>query len=101
MSQSVARQVLSLGIRVMFVAATAGASGAADYYKLAHVERIDRDLYRSADVIIQTYSCQHWAAGEVALLKYEGPGEYAIIWEDRSTCQVQRVAVLDETTAWL
>ena len=79
MPQFVTRAVLSLGMRVIFAAATAAASGAADYYKLPHVQRIDRDLYRSSDVIIQTHSCQHQAAGEGALLKYEGPGEYAIV----------------------
>ncbi len=76
MPQSVARKVLSLGIRVMFVAGTAAVSGAADYYKLPHIRRIERDLYRSADVLIETHSCLHLAAGEGALLKYKGPGDY-------------------------
>ena len=101
MPQFAVRKALSLGIRVMFVAGTAAVSVAADYYKLPHIQRINRDLYRSADVLIETRSCLHGAAGEGALLKYEGPGDYAIIWEDSSTCQVQRVAILDETMKWL
>jgi hypothetical protein len=99
MRQPVVRKVRSLGIRLLFVAATVVLLGAADYYKLPHIHRIDRDLYRSANVLIETHSCLHRAAGEGALLMYEGPGDYAIIWQDSSTCEVQRVAVLDETNA--
>jgi hypothetical protein len=46
-------------------------------------------------VVIVTSSCLHPAGGEEALLKYEGPGEYEIIWGDHSTCEVQRVLTLD------
>jgi hypothetical protein len=46
-------------------------------------------------VVIVTSSCLHMTSGEEALLKYEGPGEYEIIWGDHSTCEVQRVLSLD------
>ena len=71
------------------------ATTAADYYQLPNIKRIDPDLYRAGKVVIVTSSCRHPAAGEAALLKYEGPGEYEIIWGDRSTCDVQRVFTLD------
>ena len=68
---------------------------AADYYELPNIKRIDPDLYRSGKVVIVTTDCLHLTGGEVALLKYDGPGDYAIIWDDRSTCEVQRVLTLD------
>jgi hypothetical protein len=40
---------------------------------------------RTAEVAIATRACLHLPTGE-ALLKYEGPGEYTIVWEDGSTC---------------
>ena len=42
-----------------------------------------------------TRSCLHLPTGEEALLKYEGPGEYTIVWEDSSTYEVLRVLLLD------
>ena len=68
---------------------------AADYYQLPNVKRIDPDLYRAGKVVIVTSSCLHQAAGEEALLKYTGPGDYEIIWGDHSKCEVQRVLTLD------
>jgi hypothetical protein len=70
-------------------------SSAADYYQLPNIKRIDQNLYRSAKVVIVTDSCLHTTLGEKALLKYAGPGEYEIIWNDRTTCEVQRVLALD------
>ncbi len=78
---------------VLFCGAVA--STAADYYQLPNIKRIDLDLYRAGKVVIVTSSCRHLSAGEDALLKYAGPGDYEIIWHDRSTCEVQRVLALD------
>ena len=71
------------------------ATPAADYYQLPNIKRIDPDLYRAGKVVIVTSSCLHLTSGEEALLKYDGPGEYEIIWGDHSTCEVQRVLALD------
>jgi hypothetical protein len=73
----------------------AASSTAADYYQLPNIKRIDPNLYRSGKVVIVTNSCLHVTVGEEALLKYQGPGEYEILWGDRSTCEVQRVLTLD------
>lgn len=70
-------------------------TAAADYYRLPGIKRIDPDLYRAGKVVIVTSSCLHVTAGEEALLKYDGPGEYEVIWQDHSTCDVQRVLTLD------
>ena len=65
-----------------------------DYYKLPSIERIGRNLYRSTKAIIETRACAHQPVDdEDALLKYMGPGEYEIVWEDRSTCEVERVTL--------
>jgi hypothetical protein len=56
---------------------------------------VDQDLYRTAGVAIVTVSCLHVPSGEEALLKYDGPGEYTIVWQDRSTCEVLRVLLLN------
>jgi hypothetical protein len=86
----------TFSIAVVFVLACGTASSiAADYYQLPNIKRIDSDLYRSGKVVIATSSCLHMTVGEEALLKYEGPGEYEIIWSDRSTCEVQRVLTVD------
>ena len=71
------------------------ATNAADYYQLPNIKLIDPDLYRAGKVVIVTSSCRHLSAGEDALLKYAGPGDYEIIWDDHSTCEVQRVLALD------
>ena len=42
-----------------------------------------------------TVACHHLPTAEEALLKYDGPGEYTIIWQDKSTCEVLRVLLLD------
>ena len=69
---------------------------ASDYYKLPSIERIGKNLYQSATAIIETRACLHQPVDdEDALLKYMGPGEYEIVWEDRSTCEVQRVTLGD------
>jgi hypothetical protein len=67
---------------------------AADYYKLPSTRRIDKDLYRSGKILIETRYCYHYTYGEDAILKYEGPGEFSgstIIWDDDSTCEVKAV----------
>ena len=86
----------TLPILVLFLLlAVAVPIGAADYYQLPEIKRVDPDLYRSGKVVIVTRSCLHLTIGEEALLKYAGPGEYEIIWNDHSTCEVQRVLALD------
>ena len=95
MRQPMAHKVLALGLGVLLVAGTAGFAVAADYYRLPDIQRVGRDLYRSAEVVIETRSCLRRPAGEEALLKYDGPGDYEIVWKDNSTCQVQRVAILE------
>ncbi len=71
-------------------------TNAEDYYQLPGIERIEKDLYRSAKVIIKTRACVHWPVdSEDALLNYQGPGNYQIVWEDRSTCEVQNVALTE------
>ncbi len=68
--------------------------GTEDYYKLPGIERIGINLYQSTKVVIETRNCRHQPVDdEDALLKYRGPQEFEIIWEDRSTCQVQRVTL--------
>ena len=62
------------------------------YYKLPNIERIGRNLYQSTKVIVETRGCIHRPVDEEdALLKYLGSEEYEIVWEDLSTCEVQRV----------
>lgn len=95
MRQLVARNAVFLGFRLALMAGTAGLTVAADYYRLPDIQRIGRDLYRSAEVVIETRSCLRRPAGEGALLRYDGPGDYQIVWKDNSTCEVQRVAVLE------
>ena len=86
----------TLPILVLFVILCgAVATTAADYYQLPNIKRIDPDLYRAGKVVIVTNSCLHLTAGEQALLEYDRPGEYKIIWDDHSTCEVQRVLTLD------
>ena len=65
-----------------------------DYYKLPSIERIGRNLYQSTKAIVETRDCLHLPVDdEDALLKYLGPEEFEIVWEDRSTCEVQRVTL--------
>jgi hypothetical protein len=67
---------------------------AADYYKLPSTKRIDKDLYRSGKILIETRYCYHYSYGEDAILRYEGPGQFSgstIIWDDDSTCEVKNV----------
>ena len=65
-----------------------------DYYKLPSIERIGNNLYQSAKAIIETHACIHQPVDEEdALLKSLGPQEYEIVWEDHSTCEVQRVTL--------
>ena len=87
--------ILSL---LAFSALVAGAvpTKSADYYKLPSIERIGRNLYQSSKAVIETHGCSHQPVDdEDALLKAMGPNEYEIVWEDRSTCEVQRVALGD------
>jgi len=94
MLHPLARNVLSGVLRSWLVAGPAALLGAADYYQLPNIKRVENDLYRTAEVAIVTRSCHHLPNGEQALLKYEGPGEYAIVWQDKSTCEVLRVLLL-------
>ena len=87
------RTVLILVLFVLLCGAVT--TTAADYYQLPNIKRIELDLYRAGKVVIVTSSCLHLTSGEEALLKYGGPGEYEIIWDDHSTCEVQRVLALD------
>ena len=65
-----------------------------DYYKLPSIERIGKNLYQSAKAVIETRACLHLPVDdEDALLKYLGPEQYEIVWEDRSTCEVQKVTL--------
>ena len=65
-----------------------------DYYKLPSIERIGKNLYQSANAVVETHACLHLPVDdEDALLKYLGPEEYEIVWEDHSTCEVQRVTL--------
>ena len=89
------RNVLSVALRIGLVAGPSAMLGAADYYQLPHIKRVDNDLYRTAEVALVTVSCHHVPTGEEALLKYEGPGEYSIVWQDKSTCEVLRVLLLN------
>ena len=77
--------------------AGAAPTKASDYYKLPSVERIGKNLYKSTTAIVETRACLHQPVDEEdALLKYLGPEKYEILWEDRSTCEVERVALSDK-----
>src|SRR5579863_2246605 len=66
----------------------------ANYFKLPAIEKIGHNLYQSEKAIIETHGCAHLPVDEEdALLKYLGPQEYQIVWEDHSTCEVQRVTL--------
>ena len=81
-----------LALSALFAGATP--TKTSDYYKLPSIERIGQNLYQSATAIVETRACLHQPVDdEDALLKYLGPEEYEIVWEDRSTCEVQRVTL--------
>jgi hypothetical protein len=89
------RLVSILAFSTLFAGATP--TKTSDYYKLPSIERIGTNLYRSATVIVETRACLHQPVDdEDALLKYLGPQKYELLWEDRSTCEVQRVALVDK-----
>jgi len=84
-----------LALSALFAGATP--TKTSDYYKLPSIERIGTNLYQSATAIVETRACLHQPVdAEDALLKYLGPEKYEIVWEDRSTCEVQRVALGDK-----
>ena len=84
-----------LALSALFAGAVPTKTG--DYYKLPGIERIGKNLYQSAKAIIQTHACLHQPVDdEDALLKYLGPEKYEIVWEDHSTCEVERVALSDK-----
>ena len=86
------RIVSILALSSLFAGAVPAKTG--DYYKLPGIERIGKNLYQSAKAIIETHACLHQSVDdEDALLKYLAPEEYEIVWEDRSTCEVQRVTL--------
>jgi hypothetical protein len=88
------RLVLVLALSALLAGATP--TKTSDYYKLPRIELIGKNLYQSATAIVETRSCLHQPVDdEDALLKYLGPEKYEIVWEDRSTCEVQRVALGD------
>jgi hypothetical protein len=59
-------------------------------YKLSSVKRVDKDLYRSGNIYIETKYCYRYTYGEDAILKWDGfSGK--IIWDDNSTCDVKDV----------
>jgi hypothetical protein len=88
------RNILSLAFGIALLAGPS-ALAAPDYYQLPNIKQVDHDLYRTVGLAIVTVSCLHVPTSEEALLKYEGPGEYTIIWQDKSTCEVLRVLLLD------
>ena len=75
-----ARNGLSAVLRIALVAGLSTLLRATDYYQLSNIKQVDHDLYRTAEVAIVTVSCHHLPTGEETLLKYDGPGEYTIIW---------------------
>ena len=84
-----------LALSALFAGATP--TKTSDYYNLPSIERIGRNLYQSAKAVIETRACLHQPVDdEDALLKYLEPEKYEIVWEDRSTCQVQRVTLGDK-----
>jgi hypothetical protein len=84
-----------LALSALFAGATP--TKTSDYYKLSSIERIGTNLYQSAKAIVETRACRHQPGDdEDALLKYLGPEKYEIVWEDRSTCEVQRVTLGDK-----
>ena len=86
------RIVSILALSALFAGAAPTKTG--DYYKLPGIERIGKNLYQSEKAIIETHACRHLPVDdEDALLKYLGPEQYEIVWEDHSTCEVQRVAL--------
>ena len=86
------RIVSILALSALFAGAVPTKTG--DYYKLPAIERIGKNLYQSEKAIIETHACLHQPVDEEdALLKYLGAEEYQIIWEDHSTCEVQRVTL--------
>jgi hypothetical protein len=86
------RSVSILALTALFAGAVPMKTG--DYYRLPGIERIGKNLYQSARAIVETRACLHLPVDEEdALLKYLGPEESAIVWEDRSTCKVQRVTL--------
>ena len=95
MLNRVAHHVFPVILRIGLIAALPALLGATDYYQLPNIKRVDLDLYRTAEVAIVTRACVHQPTGEKAILKYDGPGDYSIIWEDSSTCEVLRVLLLN------
>lgn len=92
-ADSQAMRIASIfGLSALFAGATS--IQLQDYYKLPSIEQIGRNLYQSTKVIVETRGCFHLPVDdEDALLKYIGPGQYEILWEDRSTCEVHWVTL--------
>lgn len=89
------RLVSILALSALFAGATP--TKTSNYYKLPSIERIGTNLYKSATAIVETRACLHQPVDdEDALLKYLEPEKYEIVWEDRSTCEVQRIALGDK-----
>ncbi len=86
------RIVSILVLSTLFAGAVPAKTG--NYYKLPSIERIGKNLYQSDKAIVETHACLHQPVDdEDALLKYLGPEEYEIVWEDHTTCEVQRVTL--------
>lgn len=85
------RLLAAVGVLLLFLA---GTLSAAEYYVLRGVKRIDQNLYKTSDgLYIETKYCYHYTYGEDAVLKWQGRYSYGnkIIWEDDSSCEVERV----------
>lgn len=60
----------------------------AEYYKLENVRRLEKDLYRSGQLYIETRYCYHYTYGETAIYN---DSTRVIIWADNSTCEVKSI----------
>jgi hypothetical protein len=88
------RIVSILALSALFGGVMPAKMNTQDYHKLPGIERIGINLYQSEKAIIETHACRHLPVDEEdALLKYLGPEKFEIVWEDRSTCEVQRVTL--------
>ena len=81
------------------LAGEAGPAKAADYWTTSPTSSSrERICTRLRKLSLKRDSVFTGALGEQALLKYEGPGKYQIIWEDHSTCEVEKVVALERSS---
>ena len=84
-------------MRALLLLCVCSTASAADFYKIDNLKRIDSNLYRSDEILIETRYCYEFAFSETVILKYEGPGQFSgskVIWSNDSNCDVKRVAML-------